>query len=145
MGTMYTRSGSFTLNADSQLVTTTGYKVMGEGGSIELPAGDIAVSSQGAISVNGVEVDRLKIVNFSEPNVLVKKADGLYAARPGAQETDCPETTVSQGSLENSNVAAIREMVDMITLQRAYQANARALMAQDETLQKAVTQIGANR
>jgi len=145
MGTLYTRAGSFALNAQGMLVTANGCKVLGEGGPIELPAGDVAVSSTGVISVNGEEVSRLKIVDFSDKNALVKKADGLFAARPGATETDAPETTVGQGFLEDSNVEAIREMVDMITLQQAYQASARALMAQDDTLQKAVNTVGAVR
>jgi flagellar basal-body rod protein FlgF len=144
-GTMYTRAGSMTLNAEGELVTLTGHRVLGEGGAIELPPGEFAVSNQGAISVDGVEVNRLKIVNFSDPNALIKKADGLFAARPGATETESPETTVSQGFVEDSNVSAIREMVEMINMQQAYQASARALMAQDETLDKTVNQVGAVR
>jgi len=144
-GTMYTRAGSFSLNAQGMLVTANGYNVLGDGGPIELPAGDIAVSNSGIISVNGEEIGRLKIIDFPDADDLTKKADGLFAARPGATESDAPETTVGQGFLEDSNVEAIREMVDMITLQQAYQASARALMAQDETLQKAVNTVGAVR
>ena len=144
-GTMYTRAGSLTLNAEGELVTLTGYRVMGEGGAIQLPPGEFAVSDRGAISVDGVEVNQLKIAKFSESNSLVKKADGLFAARSGAIETKAPETTVSQGFVEDSNVSAIQEMVEMINMQQAYQASARALMAQDETLEKTVNQVGAVR
>ena len=144
-GTMYTRAGAFSMNAQGDLVTASGYRVLGEGGPVNLPEGTVVVTQDGAILVNGEELDRLKIVEFEESSALTKVADGLYKAGPGAVETQNTQTRISQGFLENSNVEVIREMVDMITLHRLYQASARALMAQDSTLDKAVNQVGAVR
>jgi flagellar basal-body rod protein FlgF len=144
-GTMYSRDGRFSLTAEGDLVTVSGFPVLGEGGPINLPKGDITITPTGVIQVNGLEVDMLKVVNFEEPNSLYKQGDNLFAARDDATERQAFGTTVSQGFVENSNVEAIKEMVDMITLHRMYETSARALMAQDETLDKAVNQVGSVR
>ncbi len=138
-GTMYTRSGMFTLDPEGNLVTLSGQNVMGQGGPISLPHGDVVIAQNGAVLADGQEIDRLKVVDFSDKKALVKKADNLFAAGPGASETEALETVVNQGFLEESNVETIREMVEMITLYRTYQANARAIMAQDETLRRGIT------
>jgi flagellar basal-body rod protein FlgF len=144
-GTVYTRAGSFTMTPEGDLVTSTGNAVLGEGGAINLPQGDVVVTPGGAVLVNGEEIDRLKLVEFDNTDQLVKRADNLYSAGSDAAQKEATATTVNQRFLEDSNVEAIQEMVDMISLHRAYQASARALMAQDETLQKAVNQIAAVR
>ena len=138
-GTMYTRSGMFSLNEVGNLVTLSGQSVMGQAGPISLPHRDVVFAQNGAILADGQEIDRLKVVDFSNKRALVKKADNLFAAGPGAAETEAPETAIKQGFLEDSNVETIREMVEMITLYRAFQANARAIMAQDETLRRAIS------
>ncbi len=138
-GTMYTRSGMFTLTEEGNLVTSSGQSVLGQGGPISLPHSDVVIAQNGAILADGQEIDRLKVVDFADKKVLTKNADNLFAAGPGASETEAPETVINQGFLEDSNVETIREMVEMITLYRTFQANARAIMAQDQTLQKAIS------
>lgn len=138
-GTMYTRAGMFTLDEQGNLITSSGQSVMGQGGPVMLPHSDVVITQNGAILADGQEIDRLKVVDFADKKALVKTADNLFAAGTGASETEAAETVVSQGFLEDSNVETVREMVEMITLYRTFQANARAIMAQDETLQKAIS------
>lgn len=138
-GTMYTRAGMFTLDEQGNLITSSGQRVLGEGGPVILPHRDVVITQSGAILADGQEIDRLKVVDFADKRALVKTADNLFTAGADASEVEATETIVSQGFLEESNVETVREMVEMITLYRTFQANARAIMAQDETLQKAIS------
>jgi flagellar basal-body rod protein FlgG len=150
-GTMYTRAGGFSLNAAGDLVDANGYPVQGEGGPITLPPGEVTISENGTVFVDGQEAARLKVVDFEEPDALEKVGQNLFKARSGcgcttfASENDNPTASVMQGFLEDSNVDVVREMVEMIKLQNAYQTSARVLMAQDDSLNKAVNDVGVVR
>lgn len=139
----YTKNGSFVLNSNNQLVTKDGNPVLGENGIITLATGDFTVDDKGNIVQNGQIVDRLKLAQFSDPTMLRKFGDGLV-------ENDGSEMTafggnILQGYTEQSNVNVVAEMVDMITVMRAYEANQKILQAQDSTLEKAVNEVGAVR
>lgn len=137
----YTKDGSFVLNSNNQLVTTDGNYVLGENGPITLETGEFAVNSEGEVIQNGVVLDKLKIAQFSDPLKLRKYGDNLYQ-NEGSEISDFTGT-VSQGFTEQSNVNVVTEMIDMITVLRAYEANQKILQAQDSTLEKAVNQVGA--
>lgn len=140
----YTRDGSFKLSADGRLITADGYTVMGENGPIVLSNGDFTVRPDGTIVQDGEVVDRLLIRDFVDTTVLRKVGSNLVEALEGAE--DRPFTgVVAQGYLEQSNVNVVKEMVDMITVTRAYEANQKVIQAQDSTLEKAVNQVGAVR
>jgi flagellar basal-body rod protein FlgF len=139
--TAYTRSGAFTLSADGALVTAQGDRVLGEGGPIEIHGASFEVASDGRVTVDGQVVDRLKVVAFADPGRLEKMGNSLFAA-PGDAQPDAAGALVRQGYLEGSNVNAVEQMVAMITGLRAFEANQRAIAAQDETLKQAVTEVG---
>lgn len=139
----YTKDGSFVVNSNNQLVTRDGNLVLGENGPITLAKGDFSVDNKGNIVQDGKIVDKLKIVQFSDATKLRKYGNNLI-------ENDSSETTefkgsVLQGFTEQSNVNVVTEMVDMITVMRAYEANQKMIQAQDQTLGKAVTEVGAVR
>jgi flagellar basal-body rod protein FlgG len=138
--TMYTRDGNFSMTKDGYLVTKDGDYVLGEGGIIQLPtdASQIAISQDGTITADGVEIDKLALVDFEDYNYLQKYGENLYKALDTATVKDC-DATVYQGYLEQSNVNVVTEMVEMITISRAFEANQKAMNAADDTLQKAVT------
>jgi len=141
--TCYTRNGHFQLSAEGKLITAQGYAVQGDGGEILLPPGNVVIGTQGEIAVDGRSVGKLKIVTVEEPDNLAKADATMFLSRNGdAQEREAIGTTVHQGFLETSNVDAMREMVEMISIMRNYQISAKALQAEDETLQKTVTEIG---
>ena len=139
----YTKDGAFVLNSNNQLVTKAGNFVMGLSGIITLEAGEFSVNEQGEIIQNGVLVDTLNITQFSDPTKLRKYGDNLIQ-NDGSEVADF-NGTVLQGYTEQSNVNVVSEMVDMITVMRAYEANQKVLQAQDDTLQKAVTEVGTVR
>lgn len=140
-GEVYTRDGRFTQNHAGQLVTEDGYPVMGQYGPILINAEDISIGQQGAIVVNGVQVDQIQIVDFADPQGLNKLGNNLYRAGDGI----IPERIngeVKQGFIEGSNVNLIMGMTQMITATRFYEMSQKALQSQDETLSKAVNEVG---
>ena len=139
----YTKDGSFVLNSNNQLVTKDGNFVMGQNGPITLASGDFSVNDKGDVIQNGVLVDKLRIVQFSDATQLRKYGDNLI--QNNGSEVTPFKGIVSQGFTEQSNVNVVSEMVDMITVMRAYEANQKVLQAQDSTLEKAVTEVGAVR
>ena len=139
----YTKDGSFVLNSNNQLVTGEGNFVMGQSGPITLAAGDFSINEMGNIIQNGALVDKLRIAQFSDATQLRKYGDNLI--QNNGSEVAPFTGTVSQGYTEQSNVNVVSEMVDMITVMRAYEANQKVLQAQDDTLQKAVNDVGVVR
>ena len=138
----YTRDGRFQRSADGLLVDVQGRAVQGDGGSITLPAGLVTVSPDGVISVDGTVIDRLKVVNFDDPQALRKSSGSAFTKSDAAAEIPMENAVVRQGFLEASNVDTVKEMVDMISTARNYEINAKLLTAQDETLRHAVNEIG---
>jgi flagellar basal-body rod protein FlgF len=137
----YTRDGGFVVSTTGVLSTRAGLPVVGQNGPIYLTGSDFNVTASGGIIQDGVLVDTLKVRSFQNPDTLRKFGYNLVETTD--ESTDKPFTgTVLQGSLEASNVDAVREMVDMITIMRGYEANAKLVQMQDGTLDKAVNEIG---
>ncbi len=141
-GQRYTRSGAFVLDREGYLVNSQGFRVLGESGALRLATSDVGIDMEGNIRDSGNLHERLRVVQFDDPQGLARQGDSLFAATDASGSTrvsgDCK---VIQGYLEGANVNALREMVDIITIMRAYESNQKALQAQDETLGKAIDQV----
>ncbi len=145
--TRYTRDGSLQLNANGQVVTATGYAIEP---AITIPNDAVAIdigkngivnvtNSSGTISVVGT----IQLARFPNPAGLTSEGDNLLS------ETDASGTpitgtagengfgTVQAGFLEKSNVQMVTELVNLITAQRAYEINSRAIKAGDDMLRTA--------
>lgn len=134
----YTRDGSFTLNKEGFLVTKDGDFVQGQNGNIQLStSSEVLIDAQGNIIEDGVVTDKLKVVDFEDYNYLKKYGENMYDKVEGytEKEADC---TIEQGYLEMSNANVITEMVDMITITRAFETSQKFVQAADETLEKDV-------
>lgn len=142
-GIMYTRDGSFTLNDNGELITTEGHFVLGQYGSIIADGNDFTINENGEIIRDGEVVDRLDIVQVINNEHLRKQGNNLYAIEEGIEPEEILfEGQVLQGYLENSNVDTIKEMVNMISLLRSYEASQKIIKSQDELLEKAANEIG---
>lgn len=143
VSTQYTRNGSFTMTKDGHIVDENGNRLMGEGGAIIIPtdAVDVVVDTAGAIFADGVYMDTLQITDFEDYNYLVKLGDTMYQALDGAMVRPS-NTTVNQGYTEQSNVNVVSEMVEMITITRAYEANQKVIQSIDKTLDLAANSVG---
>lgn len=139
-GERYTRNGQFQLNAQGMLQTAEGYPVLGEGGAIGPLSKDFQVDSNGVIT-DGVEfIDRLRTVQIPEEG-LIREGQSLYGTNQPPQEFN-GNVGIRQGSLEGSNVDLTGQMVKMISVMRAYEANQKVIQTHDSTLEKAVNEIG---
>ncbi|MDD4599870.1 MAG: flagellar basal-body rod protein FlgF [Negativicutes bacterium] len=141
-GLRYTRNGSFSRSGEGELVTGDGHRVLGQNGRPIAIAGDkLTVAADGAISVDGLELNRLQVVGFANEKQLTKEGNSLYAAPNGVQAQQAA-ATVNQGYLEMSNVNIVAEMINMITGFRAYEVNGKSVQAHDQLLDKAVNEVG---
>ncbi|MBE5946706.1 MAG: flagellar basal-body rod protein FlgF [Lachnospiraceae bacterium] len=143
--TRYTRDGDFTVTKDGYLVTKDGDFVLGESGNpIQIPGAntaEIAVNSMGEIYVGGNYIDTFRLVDFENYDALSSYGENMYEPVDGAVMIEA-EATVQQGYLEMSNVNMVTEMVDMIAVTRAYETNQKMIQTVDQTLDKAVNEIG---
>ena len=85
-----------------------------------------------------MQIDKLAITDFEDYNYLEQYGENLYRALDTATTKDAAGQ-VYQGYLEQSNFNVVSEMVEMITISRAFEANQKAMNAADDTLKKAVT------
>jgi len=139
---MYTRNGSFMTNNEGVLSTRDGFAVLNTAGvPITLPmSGEITINGLGQIIINGEIVDTINIANFENLDSLRPFGNNLYSITEESIEIPF-EGLLLQGIIETSNVNPIREMVEMISLSRVYEANQRMITIQDQSLGQAVSEI----
>ena len=139
----YTRDGEFTMDSEEYLRTLEGDYVQGEGGNIMIPVetSEVSIRDNGDIYADGEYVDSLRIVDFEDYNNIEKFGENLYNVVDGATETEST-AAVKQGYLEMSNINVVKEMVEMITISRAYESNQKLIQTEDDMLDKSVNQVG---
>ena len=136
---LYTRDGGFHLSASGQLMTSQGNAVLGQTGPVILPNGNVTISSDGTISVNGNVVDKLRIAEFAPTTTLTAVGNASYSAPPNSALV-AAQSTVEQGMLEGSNVNSTAAVVQLITVQRNAEMLGRALSAIDGQLNQIAVQ-----
>jgi flagellar basal-body rod protein FlgF len=142
-GVQYTRQGNFTLDSEGVLITPDGYPVLGEGGEITLEEGTVEIDGQGGVYVDGDEVGRLQISDFTNPETLTKAGNGRFVGSDAAIMGERPEnSTVSQGYLETANVNPVRAMTEMIETSRAFEAYQKVIQSADEATSKSINDVG---
>ena len=142
----YTRDGSFVTNEQGQIVTSDGY-LLDPQITIPVDATDIAITPSGTISysIAGVSTvgPSIQLARFANPAGLRNLGNNLYAetAASGPELLGLPGTDgfgqLRQNFLEGANVEIVSELVSLITAQRAYEINSRAIRAGDEMLSSA--------
>ncbi len=143
-GMRLTRNGNFSLSTDGTLVTAEGYPVLGTKGRIQMPQTDkikqdtIAINVTGEVVHNNEPLGTLRVVAAENPTALQKDHESLLFLNQGEMLRDVPSDSVSirQGFLEESNVEGIEEMIAMIELSRAFEADQRMIQSQDATLDR---------
>ncbi len=138
-GGRYTKRGDLKRDKDGYLTTQNGIKVMGEKGPIRLPEGTVEISPSGSISVNKVEVDVIKIVDFTNIQNLSKAGESIFLSIEQGLKAS---SEVKQGYLETSNVSVIKEMVKMIQTLREYETYQKAIQTFDEAAAKINNEMG---
>jgi flagellar basal-body rod protein FlgG len=141
----YTRDGSFRLDSEGNLVTASGYCVE-PNISIPADAQSIQIGRDGTVSVTqsgsdtATQVGQIQLARFVNPSGLSSEGGNLLSktAASGDPTVDNPNNNgmgqLEQGFLERSNVQMVHELVSLITAQRAYEINSRAIKAGDDML-----------
>jgi flagellar basal-body rod protein FlgG len=142
--TRYTRDGGFHQDIDGSLRARDGSAVLDTSGQpIQLPVGtDVSVAADGTILASGNQVAQLQIVDFAAGSQLNKVGNGMFTAPSGVTPQLANGVQLYQGYLEGSNVDMSESMVATMNLVRAYEANQKLLLMQDETLKSAVNEVG---
>lgn len=140
-GVAYTRAGSFTLDNDGYLCLSELGRVLDDAGNpIRLPSDKLEVDKRGNLSTKGGEyLATLGVYVFEDNQELERTPYGLFTG-DGAQLNE--DVTIMNKWVERSNVDMVREMVDMITTQRAYQSAAQMSQIYDEVIKRAVNDVG---
>ena len=122
-GAQYTRNGAFMLNEKRELVTVGGHVVQGTSGTIEIPEGAmININQSGAVTSGTLEIGKIRVVQFDEPQNLRRFGHNLYSAPEGVEAKDLELVNIQTGAIERSNVNMIREMTALIKVSRSYEA-----------------------
>jgi flagellar basal-body rod protein FlgG len=137
-----TRAGSFTVNQEGMLAFPGGALLLGDGGPIEVGNGKVSVAPSGDVDINGFVVGRIVPMTVPDLEQLHKVGSSLFIVPEGVELIPVDKATIRQGYLEASNVDVVREMVDMIISFRSYEANARAVQAQDQSLENLFNRVG---
>ncbi|MEZ5626858.1 flagellar basal-body rod protein FlgG [Denitromonas sp.] len=143
--TAYTRDGSFQLDNQGQIVTASGYPLSP---AIILPADTLSmtIGKDGTVSVQQsgqvapTQVGTIQLATFVNPGGLQSAGENLFL-ETASSGTPTPNTPGSNGAgvlnqnyVETSNVNVAEELVQMITTQRAYELNSRAIQTSDQML-----------
>jgi len=140
----FTRDGSFRIDNQGRLVTSDGFEL---DGGVTIPDGvtvsDIRIGVDGVVSAtdgqNSQNLGQIPVYRFINPMGLSNEGANLYSETPasGTAQQGIPGVdvgTLRQSFIERSNVEVVRELVSLITAQRAYEINSRAVRAGDEML-----------
>ncbi|MBM3526933.1 MAG: flagellar basal-body rod protein FlgF [Alphaproteobacteria bacterium] len=149
-GERYTRAGSLQINADGELVTASGDRVLGDGGPIIFQRNDrdIIITKQGRIRVReGQSLNSdttrgtLRLVWFANTQQLQKDGASTFRLPEGARAEDTTSAKIIQGSIELSNVRSVIEMTRMIELTRAYSEVANLMNQQNDMRRNSIQQL----
>ncbi|HAE22286.1 MAG TPA: flagellar biosynthesis protein FlgC [Spirochaetaceae bacterium] len=164
-GERYTRNGSFILGKEGYLETKEGYPLLGENGPIMVKANNFQIDKQGRVWINAeyaddpeqligreqnewkdpVLLDTLKVVDFELDRFIAKQGSSLWKdtelSGPARIMQSQDRPVVMQGFTEASNVNVVSEMVKMIEVNRAYEANQKTIQSQDSSLGKLINEV----
>jgi len=158
-GERLTRNGAFLLNSDGYLVTKNGDFVLGENGPMKLKKNNFVIDEDGNVWQNASfasddkrlvsqnentwdnmqKIDRLKVVDVTRERYLQKQGNSYWQTTDEsgpAQIVTADRPKVRQGYLEGANVNAVQEMVEMIEVNRAYDANQKTIQTEDSLIGK---------
>lgn len=142
-GERLTRAGTFTPNANGDLVTMDGYPVLDAGGApvfVPQGLGPIGIAADGTISAQGRPIGQVGIVIPTDPNGLTREGSQLFVAADGFEPAQ--SASVLQGFVENANVNPIEQISRMIQVQRAYEMGQSFLEKEDQRIRGMIRAMG---
>jgi flagellar basal-body rod protein FlgF len=144
-GERYTRNGTFQLDPQNRLVTSSGHLVLDENNNpVIIPnnQNEVSITSDGTVASGSQRITKLRIVGFANDHLLKPAGDSMYSSPIPPQ--NAPRARVIQGAIEDSNVKPIVEVTQMIEVLRNYQATQRVIDAEHERQRSAVRRLAVS-
>jgi flagellar basal-body rod protein FlgG len=142
-GQFFTRSGHFMVDGEGKLVDANGSTVLGGGGEITIPDGESAfINQHGEVVVGETVLDKLKVVSIEDKSQLEKVGNSYFNSQNVAQNP-IEFFTLAEQSLESSNVDMVQAYVDMIGIQKEYEASQKVIRTTDGTLEKLIRDVSS--
>lgn len=141
----YTRAGQFQLNSKRMVVTHDNMPVLSAAGTpiVLQPTGEsFSISADGTLTQGDRQLGKLSVVSFADNQKLLPAGDNMYIAPEGLDATPVDRPSVLQGYIEASNVTPLREMISLVQIARAYEANQKIITSRDQNIQKALDTLG---
>jgi flagellar basal-body rod protein FlgF len=138
-GPRYTRAGHFRLDENGMVVTAAGYPVLQQNKTpivIAPNESQITIANDGSVSSENGTIGQLQVSSFANEQDLKPAGDGTYIT--SAAPTTVARPYLSQGMLEQSNVEAISQMTEMMTIMRNYQSVQNILDSEQDRITKAM-------
>src|SRR5579875_1037573 len=143
-GTLYTRAGRFSRDANGVIRSPDGLAVLGiDGNPIVATGANVRVGEDGTVFSDGQVVGRIAVVTL-DPATLTRAGTATFSST-GAPTPTPASTRIVSGALENANVDITSVMTAMMELLRAFEASRQSLQMQNETLGTAINQVGLAR
>ena len=143
--TVYSRAGSLKLSPDGQMVDSLGNPVLSDGGdAVTVPEGtsNIAIAQDGTVSGDKGVIGKLQISEFKNPQGLIPVGNGYFSASGQAPTGEVTQTTMIQGSIEQSNVQPVLEMTQMLDISRQYQTVMNIMNQEHDRITNAIKTLG---
>jgi flagellar basal-body rod protein FlgF len=147
LGERYTRAGNFQINAEGNLSTVEGYPVLSGDGqpvTIDPTLRNIVIGERGNISANGEEIGAIGVKQFANTQLLDRVGNNLYKSDVGGVPSETGFRVV-QGALEMSNVSAISEMTELITVSKNVSSAAKLIESMYDLQRKTSSTFTRNR
>lgn len=142
--TGYSRAGQLQVRNDRVLVNSAGLEILSDAGApIQLlpSGGAVVIDEIGVVSQGDTPVGRLGVVRFERPELLHTLSAGMFTAPEGVEAEPVDKPGVQQGYLESSNTKPLQEMVDLVNIARAYEANQKMITSRDQLLQRTLESL----
>jgi len=143
--TGYTRAGQMQVRPDRTIVNSQGLELLNDFGypiQLSPEGGVVVIDESGLIRQGDAQIGRIGVFSFEDNSQLLTVGGGLFVPRVGAEPELVDKPGVLQGHLEGSNVRPLQEMIHLVNIARAYEANQKIIQNRDQMLQRTLDALG---
>jgi len=141
-GEAYSRQGNLKIDASGLLLTGSGHALRGQGGEIRVNGPTPRIDPEGNVYDGDRLIDRIRVVQMSNPDSLVRLGDGLFASGDSTLMTESANHRVRQGYSEVANITSMQEMVKLIETMRHFEASQKLAKSLDDMLDRSINKFG---
>jgi len=102
----------------------------------------VGINLDGTVFQGETQIGKLSVQKFADNSQLIPVEGGYFIPNSGMTPQSVDDPELLQGYLEGSNVTPLREMVDLVVIARAYEANQKMITTLDQQMDKALEALG---